>query len=90
MVNKYNISFFCRICGLKQSDPPWGYDGKTPTFEFCPCCGVEFGYQDCQLSAIIKYRKSWLQSGANWSEPNERANNWSLEDQLKNIPTEFK
>lgn len=20
---------------------PWGDDGKTPTYDICPCCGVE-------------------------------------------------
>jgi hypothetical protein len=38
-----DASYCCRICGLKQDFKPWGEDGKTPAFEICSCCGVEFG-----------------------------------------------
>ena len=38
--------FYCRICGYRLGFEPWGDDGKTPTYEICPCCGVEFGNED--------------------------------------------
>lgn len=38
-------SFYCRVCGLYLGYQPWGEDGKTPSYEICPCCGVEFGYE---------------------------------------------
>ena len=34
---------YCRICGYRLGFEPWGDDEKTPTYEICPCCGVEFG-----------------------------------------------
>ncbi|CCB91991.1 putative uncharacterized protein [Waddlia chondrophila 2032/99] len=80
----------CRVCGLVLDDPPWGEDGATPSFDYCPCCGVEFGYQDCSTEAAKHYRKCWISEGANWAEKNEMPFNWSLEEQLKNIPNEFK
>ena len=36
----------CRVCGWKQETAPWGGDGQTASFLICPCCGVEFGYED--------------------------------------------
>ena len=43
MVNEAN-KLACRVCGKVQDDPTWGEDGKTPTFDICDCCGVQFGY----------------------------------------------
>jgi hypothetical protein len=89
MDNKLS-SYFCRICGHKQSEAPWGTDGRTPTFDYCPCCGVEFGYQDCNLKAVRAFRENWLKKGAVWSEPEKLIKPWNLAEQLKNIPYEFK
>ncbi len=79
----------CRVCGMLQLDPPWGDDGRTPNYDICPCCGVEFGYEDSTLESIRKYRNRWLANGANWTEKLEKPNNWDLKKQLENIPDEF-
>lgn len=53
----------CRVCGYYDKELlPWGEDGETPTFEICPCCNVEFGYEDVQLSSIKSYREKWMNS----------------------------
>jgi hypothetical protein len=80
MVNDNN--YYCRVCGLKESEPPWGEDGKTPSFNICSCCGTEFGYQDCQPSAILKQRQKWLDAGAKWFRPDKKPEHWNLEEQL--------
>lgn len=36
----------CLMRGLKQNEPPWGERRATPSFEICPYCGTEFGYED--------------------------------------------
>lgn len=54
---------YCRVCGLKYEEPPWGFDGKTPSFEICQCCGVEFGYEDATVVGVNRYRKKWISSG---------------------------
>ncbi len=77
---------FCRICGLRQLDPPWGEDNKSPNHEICFCCRVEFGHEDWNLEAIKAYRFEWLQNGAQWADPKRKPINWSLEEQMKNIP----
>ena len=65
---------------------PWGEDGKTPLWEICECCGIEYGYEDCLESALIRYREKWLANGAKWFSPKHRPKNWSLEQQLSNLP----
>lgn len=82
--------YYCRICGLKQPIPPWGHDGQNPTRDICSCCGAEFGYEDSLKSAILDYRRKWLDSGALWFSPKEKPTDWNLKEQLKQIPEEFK
>lgn len=85
-------SWHCRVCGLlsEDVDKPWGGDGKTPSFNICDCCGCEFGYEDCLLSAIRKYREEWIAKGAPWFQKKARPENWDLQEQLKKIPKAFR
>jgi hypothetical protein len=80
----------CRVCGLKLQSPPWGLDGASPEFDYCPCCGVEFGYEDATLAGIRSFRKKWLASGAIWNDPSARPEHWIVEDQLTEIPDRFR
>jgi hypothetical protein len=81
----------CRICGLYHIDLPWGEDGITPTFNICPCCGVEFGYEDdTDREGAINIRKAWLAHGAKWLNEKRRPPDWNLEQQLRQIPTAFR
>ena len=82
MLNKL---FLCKVCGYNYGDYVWGEDGKNPSFEICPCCGTEFGYEDATEKAILLSRKKWFDSGAKWHFSEEKPKNWNLEEQLKNI-----
>ena len=83
-------SLACRVCGLLNDEPPWGADGKTPSFEICVCCGAEYGYEDCTLEGARKYRQSWLASGAMWDTPRFKPDGWNSDEQLANIPQQFR
>jgi hypothetical protein len=84
------LNSICRVCGLLQPEPPWGKDGRTPSFNICDCCGVEFGYEDCTLGGILNYRNEWLSKGAKWGQPKARPQDWALDKQMRQIPLEFK
>ena len=75
----------CRVCGLDAEHPQ--YD--PPTFDYCFCCGAQFGYHDVKLKSVRKNRDHWLKNGAQWSEPEEKPEDWNLEEQLTNIPKEW-
>lgn len=77
----------CRVCGFINDDeePPWGEDGRCPTFNFCDCCGVEFGYQDCLYENIKRVRRQWLRDGAQWDDPKAKPANWNVVEQLDNV-----
>jgi hypothetical protein len=87
MIN--NAEFNCRVCGMEQEDYPWGLNGRTPSFEICACCGVEFGYGDCTQISVARWRENWIEKGASWHDPTDMPTGWSLEDQLRRVPEEF-
>ena len=59
-----NISYNCRVCGLRQEDPPWGINEKSPNYVICSCCGVEFGYEDINYVSVKSYRDKWFHNGS--------------------------
>jgi hypothetical protein len=82
-------SLRCRVCGLAQASPPWGEDGQTPLFEHCPCCGVEWGYQDATPLGARRFRESWIRKGARWDRPDLRPRDWNLQQQIACVPATF-
>lgn len=81
----------CYVCGKKYVDyHPWGADGESPSQHLCECCGAQFGYEDVHIEGLKEYRKKWLTQGARWFDPKHKPENWSLEEQLKNIPAEYR
>jgi hypothetical protein len=79
----------CRVCGLLLDTAPWGDDETTPTYEICPCCGVEFGNEDYTIESSWDFLKQWLSTGANWFDKSERPPDWSLQSQLAQIPKKY-
>jgi hypothetical protein len=80
----------CRVCGLLLDWAPWGEDWRSPSFEFCPCCGVEWGYGDNNPAAAGSWRERWLQRGGEWDSPSERPPDWDRAKQLADVPAEYK
>lgn len=81
--------YICRICWFENDFFVWGELWESPSFRICPCCGTEFWYEDCQLSAIKENRKKWLSSQIKWFDENKKPDNWDLEEQIKNIPKKY-
>jgi hypothetical protein len=77
-----NINDACRVCGYVPSEPPWGEDGRTPTYEICDCCGVEYGYEDCTSTAVANFRAAWIARGAQWFNKRAKPERWQLAEQL--------
>jgi hypothetical protein len=79
--------FACLVCGYPAgNEPPWGADGRCPTYDICPCCGCEFGYEDSRASGIKNYREAWIAEGCQWFDPKQKPKDWKLDDQIQNIP----
>ena len=83
-------TYECRVCGFYEEEYPWGEDGKSPTYQICPCCGIQFGKEDITLEEIKKYRNDWVAKGCKWFVKGEKPEKWNVEIQMKNIPEKFK
>lgn len=76
----------CRVCGLRQSEPIWGPDGRTPTLLVCACCGCTFGREDASPQTIRAHRERWRSGGAAWLDPGSKPADWRIEEQLAGLP----
>ena len=75
--------FTCPVCGFPDLIEPHLDPMGSPTYAICPCCGVEFGYDDASRSHS-ELRAAWLANGAPWwSERQSPPERWSAETQLK-------
>lgn len=80
----------CPVCGFSglKNEP---YEGTVPSYEICPCCGFEFGFDDYSEGwTHEQYRDKWIQSGMIWFDPKLKPTDWNSEQQLKNIKNEDK
>jgi hypothetical protein len=79
-------SHTCSICGYPRLDLP-ARDPETgaPSFDICPSCGCEIGYDDVTQQEKERYRRNWVDQGAIWFQAELKPLEWDLRDQLNNI-----
>ena len=75
-------SMRCTVCTFSLPFAPWGDSGNEATFDICPCCGTEFGYDDATPAAVAASRKRWLENGATFWRPSDQPSDWSSEEQV--------
>jgi hypothetical protein len=63
-----------------------GDSGTDPTFDFCPCCGTEFGYQDATLEAAQARRRQWADDGYSWKDDSRMPAGWNVARQISRLP----
>jgi hypothetical protein len=88
IISMHKANNYCRVCGYELSVPPWGIDNNSPTWEICPCCGTEFGYEDCTPMSVRKKREEWILNGKKWFYERKKPTNWDYSIQCMNIPDE--
>lgn len=85
-----DVPSLCLVCGFDfdgyDDELPWGPDGDGPTYNFCPCCGVEFGYGDFALESAARWRTRWVAEGMGWFKPAQRPQDWDAQAQLARLP----
>lgn len=76
--------FTCPICGYPELErPPYNSHG-SPDFDICPCCGLEFGYDDAD-GDHAGLRAAWVRDGMTWwAEDPPAPAGWDPSAQLKN------
>ena len=79
-------NYTCPVCGFKGLEENPYNQRKEPSYEICPCCGFEFGFDSAgSKESLIEYRQRWIKDGARWFIERLKPENWDLEAQLKNI-----
>ena len=81
-----DVDFYCRVCGYESGDRPWGDDGHLPSFDMCPCCGVEWGYEDNGLFSTERYRNLWIEKGAPWFSRHIQSDSLSFDERMRRSP----
>jgi transposase-like protein len=78
------MNFQCPVCGYYglEEEP---YDEGCASFEICPSCGTQFGYEDVSKSHE-ELRQAWIEDGSRWWSKNiEPPRNWNPRQQLASL-----
>ena len=77
------------VCGYDLRFRPW--DEPRPSFELCPSCSIQFGYDDAagredasvREAIYLEWRRKWISAGMPWSShAQEPPPNWEPRKQL--------
>lgn len=76
----------CPVCGWDRLvEPPYDWNG-SPSYEICPCCGFEFGFDDlANRFTFDSYRTVWIARGMPWYDPSAKPPLWDAEAQLRRV-----
>lgn len=77
--------YTCPVCGWSKLEESPYDETKSSSFEICPSCGTEFGYQDATKSHA-ELRKEWIEKEMPWwSKSIEKPVDWNPQEQLKAV-----
>jgi hypothetical protein len=61
------MSELCPVCGWPELHEPPRCETGGASFEICPCCGFEFGFDDdAQGITYAQARTLWIAAGTPW------------------------
>ena len=84
--------YLCPVCGYPDlHELPW--DGDSGSFEICPSCGTQFGYDDAaggdaarREAVYASLRLAWKAAGCPWSSPGQPPpGDWNPAGQLEAV-----
>ena len=61
-----DLRSFCPVCGYPDLTEPAYDQHGCASFDICPSCGTEFGYDDAGRTHA-DLRERWVNTGAKWS-----------------------
>jgi hypothetical protein len=86
------MTYFCPVCGYPGLDEPPYLNNEAASYNICPCCYVEYGFddggrhgEDLQLW-IAEARLGWINQGMRWgSSYTDPPAHWDPLSQLENL-----
>jgi hypothetical protein len=86
------LTYFCPVCGYPELDEPPYLENEAGSYNICPCCYVEFGFDDGGRHGedlqnwILKTRNTWNNQGMRWKSPwTNPPEHWDPLSQLENL-----
>ena len=84
-------NYICPACGYELDFAPWIKDSAAD--ELCPCCGIQFGYDDfaggnpdLRQAIYKKWREDWIRHGMTWASKGIKPpNDWNPNEQLRKL-----
>jgi len=84
-------SCYCPACGFPLEFEPW--TNGSPSDEMCPCCGIQFGYDDAAGGDLqrrgelyAEWRRTWIANDMPWhSSAMSAPKNWNPKLQLQDF-----
>ena len=74
----------CPVCGYDGLEEPAYDEDGVPSFEICPCCGIEFGYEDA-TKPHESLREEWIAKGMSWWADDKPPSGWDPTQQLRSL-----
>ena len=87
-MKSYNVNLrtlcICPVCGYDKLDEPPYKDGY-PTYEICPYCGFEYGFDDdSEGHTFDSYREKWVNEGYKFAWLESKPLDWNEELAISN------
>jgi hypothetical protein len=81
-----NKKYLCPVCGFLGLKEPAFNQQNIPSYEICPCCGFEFGFDgNNNQETFAAFRKRWLEKGGQWFMESLKPKDWDMQKQLDNL-----
>lgn len=74
--------FTCPVCGFPDLDEPAHDSTGAASFDICPCCFIQFGYEDAGTSHA-ELRADWIAAGKPWRGASPKPPGWDADEQLR-------
>jgi hypothetical protein len=84
MVDAEGPRYRCPVCGYPDLEEPARFADGNPSWEICPSCGFEFGYDDDEAGdSYADWRQRWIENGMRWwSRSHRKPPGWDPHAQL--------
>lgn len=80
-----SYKYICMVCGFPGlNEPPYSLETDEGSFEYCQCCGFQFGFHDgVEDISHEDWRNKWIERGMNWSNDKQPSPlGWSPKNQI--------
>jgi hypothetical protein len=80
-------AMWCPACGFQLDFKPW--EETSASFEICPSCGIQFGYDDAgpddRRTYYDQWRHNWQAGGSKWWSKRPCPSNFDASRQIERL-----